>query len=192
MKKFELKPLPYDYAALEPVISQKILKLHHDKHHAAYVAGANAALENLEKARQSNAPVGDMLRKLSFNLNGHLLHELFWESMCPPIENNAPKGKIKAAIDKNFGSYENFKKQFSDAAISVEGSGWAVLSKDNEGNLFLSQIEKHNMMHIVGFTPILVLDVWEHAYYPDYENRRVEFVGKFWSIVNWEGVGRRL
>jgi Fe-Mn family superoxide dismutase len=98
MKKFELKPLPYDYSALEPVISQKILKLHHDKHHAAYVNGTNAAIESLEKARQANSPVGDILRKLSFNLNGHLLHELFWNNLRAPKENNAPEGKAKPLI----------------------------------------------------------------------------------------------
>ncbi|MFA5108152.1 MAG: superoxide dismutase [Candidatus Micrarchaeia archaeon] len=190
MKKYELPKLDYDYGALEPVISAKIMELHHAKHHAGYVKGANDALETLEKLRsnQTNGSVGDVLRKLSFNLNGHLMHSLFWKNMRPPKENNMPKGKIADALKRDFGSFEAFAKQFSETAVSVEGSGWAALVKDEEKNLFLVQIEKHNLMHLSGFKPLLVLDVWEHAYYLDYQNKRADFVQNWWKLVNWEYV----
>ncbi|MFH1306172.1 MAG: superoxide dismutase [Candidatus Micrarchaeota archaeon] len=194
MKKYSLPKLDYGYNALEPVISSKIMELHYSKHHAAYVKGTNAAIEELEKIRNNNstASTPDILRKLSFNLNGHILHDLFWKNMCPPKEDNAPEGKILDAINSNFNSFEAFQKQFSDAAISVEGSGWAALATDGKENLLLTQIEKHNLMHIAGYAPILVLDVWEHAYYLDYQNKRPEFVKNFWKAVNWQDVEKRL
>jgi Fe-Mn family superoxide dismutase len=188
MKKYELPKLDYEYSALEPVISAKIMELHHSKHHAAYVKNANAAIEKLEKG-EGNAAT---LKSLSFNLNGHILHELFWKNMRPPKDKNMPTGKIAEAINKNFGSFENFRKQFEEAANTVEGSGWATLSSDGQGNLFVMQIEKHNLMHLAGFTPILVLDVWEHSFYLQYENRKAEFVSNFWKVINWNDVSGRL
>lgn len=187
--KYELKPLPYEYNALEPVISEKIMKLHHDKHHAAYVNGANAALELLEKGR--NGEVINMkavVRDLSFNLNGHIMHELFWQMLRPVKDNNIATGKISDLIQKSFGSFESFKKEFSEAAKSVEGSGWAVMYLDNESNLIIGQLEKHNLLGINGYKVILAIDVWEHAYYLDYLNDRAAYVEKFFSIINWDFV----
>ncbi len=194
MKKLELPPLPYSYDALEPVISRKIMELHHDKHHAAYVKGANAALEKLEKARKGEMEINvrEVLRDLSFNLNGHILHSIFWNNMRPPQENNRPGGEIEDLIVKNFGSFEAFQQEFSKAAASVEGVGWAILAKDEENNLYVVQIEKHNLMHIAGLKPILVIDVWEHAYYLDYLNKRAEYVNNWWQVVNWDDVEKRL
>jgi Fe-Mn family superoxide dismutase len=170
------------------------MELHHDKHHLAYVNGANAALEKLEKARKDSSVqinYREVLRDLSFNLNGHVLHTIFWNNMKSPENNNKPGGKIGDAIDKNFGSFEAFKKEFSETAKSVEGSGWAVLTSDEKGNLFIFNIEKHNLMHIAGFNPLLVLDVWEHAYYLQYKNNRASYVENFFSIINWTDVEKR-
>jgi Fe-Mn family superoxide dismutase len=192
--KIELPPLPYKYNALEPVISQKIMELHHDKHHKSYVDGANTALEKLEKYRKGEIEIDvrATLRDLSFHMNGHVLHSIFWPNMKPPEENNKPGGKIADLINKVFGSFESFKKEFSNAAKSVEGSGWAVLVKDEKDNLYVFQIEKHNLMHVAGFKPLLVLDVWEHAYYLDYLNDRGKYVDNWWKVVNWDDVEKRL
>ena len=191
---YTLPPLPYGYHALEPVISKKIMELHHDKHHQAYVDGANAATDKLTKIRDGvlQTDMKAVFRDLSFHLNGHILHSVFWTNMRPPKEINMPDNHIKQLIEKNFISYEAFKKEFSQTAISVEGSGWSILAKGENGNLHIIQVEKHNLYHIVGFKPVLVLDVWEHAYYLDYENRRAEYVTKWWSLVNWDDVGKRL
>lgn len=188
MKKYELPKLDYEYDALEPIISKRIMELHHDKHHAGYVKNANAAIEKLENG-EGNAAT---LKSLSFNLNGHFMHEIFWKNMHAPKDDNVPNAKINEAIEKSFGSFDNFKKQFEEAANTVEGSGWAALVKDDENNLFVIQIEKHNLMHLAGFKPILVLDVWEHAFYLQYENKKAEFVSNFWKVVNWDDVSSRL
>jgi superoxide dismutase, Fe-Mn family len=192
--KIELPLLPYKYNALEPIISQKIMELHHDKHHKSYVDGANAALEKLEKYRKGEIEIDvrATLRDLSFHMNGHVLHSIFWPNMKPPEENNKPEGKIADLINKVFGSFESFKKEFSNAAKSVEGSGWAVLVKDEKDNLYVFQIEKHNLMHVAGFKPLLVLDVWEHSYYLDYLNDRGKYVDSWWKVVNWDDVEKRL
>jgi Fe-Mn family superoxide dismutase len=185
-----LTPLPYDYDALEPVISERIMKLHHDKHHAAYVNGANTALEKIEQMRSGEimGNIREVTRDYSFNYNGALLHQLFWQMMRPPTENNGPDEKILLMMDENFGSFENFKNEFSSIAINVEGSGWAVLFKDKEGRLMTGQLEKHNLLGLNDTAPVLVLDVWEHAYYLDYENNRASYVEKWWQVVNWDYV----
>ena len=192
MNKLELPALPYKYDALQPVISQKIMELHHDKHHLAYVTGANAAMEKLEKSRKGELEINvrEVLRDYSFNYNGHLMHQLFWQNMRPAMENNKPSPKMEAAIRESFGSGEAFMKEFSNAAITVEGSGWATLSLTDNG-LSIGQLEKHNLLGINGSTPLLVLDVWEHAYYLDYLNDRKSYVEKWWSVVNWEDVESR-
>ncbi len=189
-KKLALPLLPYSYNALEPVISQKIMELHHDKHHAAYVNAGNIALEKLEKIRlgEMEGNLREVMRDFSFNYNGALLHSLFWQMMRPAQENNAPDEKVRQAIDENFGSFDNFKKEFSGAATSVEGSGWAVLWKDKEGRLMAGQLEKHNLLGLNDMVPILVLDVWEHAYYLDYLNDKASYVEKWWQVVNWDYV----
>jgi Fe-Mn family superoxide dismutase len=187
--RYELKPLPYDYKALEPVISEQIMKLHHDKHHAAYVNGANAALELLDKGRLGEViNTKAVMRDLSFNLNGHIMHELFWNMLRPVRQSNIADGKVLELIKKSFGTFEAFKKEFSDAAKSVEGSGWAVLYMDADGNLLIGQLEKHNLLGLNGYKVILAIDVWEHAYYLDYLNDRATYVEKFFSIINWEFV----
>ncbi len=187
--RYELKSLPYDYKALEPVISEQIMKLHHDKHHAAYVNGANAALELLEKGRLGEViNTKAVMRDLSFNLNGHIMHELFWNMLRPVRQSNIADGKVLELIKKSFGTFEAFKKEFSDAAKSVEGSGWAVLYMDADGNLLIGQLEKHNLLGLNGYKVILAIDVWEHAYYLDYLNDRATYVEKFFSIINWEFV----
>jgi len=187
MSKFTLNPLPYAYEALEPVISKQIMELHHDKHHAAYVNGANAALEKLEKARAGEIEINtrEVMRDLSFNGNGAMMHDIFWKVMRAPTENNLPTGKALEVINRDYGSFEAFQKEFSAAAVSVEGSGWAVVWKTPEG-LVTGQLEKHNLMALNGCLPTLVLDVWEHAYYLQYLNNRAEYVKQWWQLVNWD------
>lgn len=177
MKTLNLSPLPYPAEALEPIIFRQIVELHHDMHQASYVKKANEIKE---------------ARPYSFNYNGVILHEIYWNNMRSPTENNLPTGKIAELIDKEFGSFEKFKEAFSAAAISVEGSGWAVLWKDNENNLTVGQLEKHNSGALNDQKPILVLDVWEHAYYLQYLNKRNEYVENWWKLVNWSDVETRL
>jgi Fe-Mn family superoxide dismutase len=189
MSQFVLNPLPYAYDALEPVISKQIMELHHDKHHAAYVTGANAALEKLAKARNGEIEINtrEVMRDLSFNANGAMMHDIFWKIMRPAKENNLPTGKILEAINQSYGSFEAFQKEFTAAAVSVEGSGWAVVWKTPEG-LVTGQLEKHNLMALNGCLPLLPLDVWEHAYYLQYVNNRAEYVKQWWQLVNWDEV----
>ncbi|MDJ0271169.1 MAG: superoxide dismutase [Candidatus Caldarchaeum sp.] len=195
MKKYSLPPLPYAYNALEPVISAEIMTLHHTKHHQAYVNGANAALERLEKQRKGENPenIRGILRDLSFNLSGHKLHSVFWPNMAPPGKGGgAPGGAIADQINKDFGSFENFKKQFSDAAKNVEAVGWAILTYDAESEtLVIYQVEKQNFMHPPDLPLLLTLDVWEHAYYLQYKNDRGAYVDKWWEVVNWDDVDKR-
>lgn len=176
MNKLTLSPLPYAYDALEPVISREIMELHHDKHHAAYVNAYNAALEK-ELTRE-------VIRDISFNYNGAILHDLFWANMRSPKEQNQPPAGL-------IPDFEKILKDFHNAALTVEGSGWAVLWKTPEG-LQVGQLEKHNLLGLNGAKPILVLDVWEHAYYLDYKNDRKSYVENWWKVVNWDEVENRL
>ena len=196
IKSFTLPKLPYDYNALAPYISEQQLKLHHDKHHQAYVNGANAAFEKLDKARSENAEI-DMkatLKELSFNVGGHILHSIFWDNMAPAGKGGGkPGGAVADMIDMGFGSFERFKKEFTTAATSVEGSGWAALAVHPcIGRPLIMQIEKHNVNVYPSFKILMVLDVWEHAYYVDYKNERAKFVEAFWNIVNWDYVNKTL
>ena len=195
-KMYVLEPLPYDYGALAPVISEELLRLHHDKHHAAYVNGANNILTKLDKARKENTDV-DMkaiTKEFSFNLGGLFLHEKFWKNMAPTGEGGGkPGGRIGDAITREFGNFERFKKEFSQAAISCEGSGWAALVFcGHTDRVEINQFEKHNVNVPPQQKILLVLDVWEHAYYLDYKNDRVKFVENWWNLVNWEEVDKRL
>ncbi|HOD36834.1 MAG TPA: superoxide dismutase [Syntrophales bacterium] len=192
---YTLPKLPYGYNSLEPYISREQLQIHHEKHHQAYVSGANAIFERLDKARKEGVDL-DMkaiLKELSFHIGGHLLHTLFWGNLAPAAKSSpGPSGILATAIDKEFGSFERFKKEFSQAAVSVEGSGWAALSFCMLTNRpLIMQIEKHNVNVYPMFRILLVLDLWEHAYYLDYKNLRAKFVEAFWNIVNWDEVGRR-
>lgn len=192
---YSLPDLPYGYDALEPHISEGQLRLHHDKHHAAYVNGANAVLERLEAARQAGAEL-DMkaaLKKLSFQAGGHVLHSLFWSNLAPAAESGVPKGALAEALKDEFGSLERFRKEFTLAAAGTEGSGWAALAWCGmTGRPVIMQIEKHNVNVYPAFRILMVLDVWEHAYYLDYKNERGKFVEAFWKIVNWDEVNKRL
>jgi Fe-Mn family superoxide dismutase len=192
---YKLPELAYAYNALQPNISENQLKLHHQKHHQAYVDGANSILAQLEAARKENKDIDikAALKALSFNIAGHILHSLFWANMQPAKADNKPTGKIASEIEKEFGSFERFKKEFSQAAITAEGSGWAALSYCKKtSRLIIMQIEKHNVNVIPNFAILLVLDVWEHAYYLDYQNLRAKFVENFWNVVNWDEVNKRL
>ncbi|HED03541.1 MAG TPA: superoxide dismutase [Candidatus Fraserbacteria bacterium] len=194
MVKYELPPLPYDYAALEPHIDEQTMRLHHDKHHQAYVNGANAALEKLEKMRQSGdyAAIKAVLRDLAFNASGHLLHSIFWPNMSPQ-GGAEPQGSLAEKISHDFGSFADFKAQFSAAAGGVEGSGWGILAYEpNSDQLLTLQAEKHQNLTAQGARPLLVLDVWEHAYYLKYQNNRGAYIEAFWNVVNWLDVAARL
>ena len=189
---YSLPKLAFGYKDLEPFISEEQLRLHHEKHHAAYVTGANGVLERIEKARKEKADI-DMkstIKELSFHLGGHVLHSLFWANLAPKGKAaDKPVGLLATAIDKEFGGYEQFKKEFTQAAVSAEGSGWAALSHCVLTNRpLIMQIEKHNVNVYPGLRILLVLDVWEHAYYLDYKNLRAKFVEAFWNIVNWKNV----
>ena len=195
--KFYVRPeLPYGYKDLEPYISEEQLKIHHDKHHQGYVDGANAILEKLQKARKEGIDLDakSALKALSFNIGGHILHSLFWPSLAPSGKGGGKPGRVLGnAIDKEFGSFERFKKEFSQAAVSVEGSGWAALTFCRQTNRpIIMQIEKHNTNIYPMFRILMVLDVWEHAYYIDYKNSRAKFVDAFWNIVNWNKISKRL
>jgi len=195
-KFYALPQLPYQYSELQPYISQEQLTLHHQKHHQAYVNSANAILERLGKARKEGADfdVKATLKELSFHIGGHLLHSLFWPNMAPSGKGGGnPTGALGTALEKEFGSFERFKKEFSLAATSVEGSGWAALSFCRQTNRpIIMQIEKHNTNVYPMFAILMVIDVWEHAYYLDYRNERAKFVDAFWNIVNWDEASKRL
>jgi Fe-Mn family superoxide dismutase len=195
-KCYSLPKLPYEYGDLAPHISEQQLTIHHQKHHQAYVNGANAILENLDKARKDNTDLDfkSTLKALSFNIGGHVLHSLFWLNLAPTGKGGGePGGTLGDAIKKEFGSFERFKKEFTQTAVSVEGSGWAALTFCMKtGRSIIMQIEKHNTNVYPMFRILMVLDVWEHAYYLDYKNDRAKFVDAFWNIVNWDEVNKRI
>jgi len=194
MTAYTLPDLPYDFAALEPHISGKIMELHHDKHHQAYVTGANTALEQLAEARDSGnlAAVNKLEKDLAFNVGGHVNHTIFWNNLSP-AGGDRPEGELAAAIDEFFGSFEKFQAHFTATAMGVQGSGWAVLAWDALGqraNVVQLFDQQGNLP--AGTVPLLMLDVWEHAYYLDYLNVRADYVKAFWNIANWQDVAQRL
>ena len=192
--KHELPPLPYAYDALEPHYDSSTVKLHHDAHHKAYVDGLNNAEAKLEEAREKGdfSLVKHWERELAFHGSGHLLHNLFWENMSPNGGGPAT-GNIAEQLNSDFGSYESFKKQFTAAAIAVEGSGWAVLCWNPAFNkLVILTAEKHQNLTQWGVVPLLTVDVWEHAYYLKYQNKRAAFIEAWWNLVNWDDVNKRL
>jgi Fe-Mn family superoxide dismutase len=194
---YALHPLPYNYSALAPYISEDQLTLHHTKHHQAYVTGANAIFGKFDKARmeKTDLDVKATAKELSFHIGGNRLHNLFWENLAPAGKGGGgtPSGDLAKAIDTEFGGFDRFKSEFTTAATSVEGSGWAALSYcSGSGRLLIMQIEKHNVNLFPGHPVLMVLDVWEHAYYLDYRNDRAKFVGAFWNIVHWDEVAKRL
>jgi len=194
MLRYQLPLLPYAYDALEPYIDEQTMHLHHDLHHKAYVDGLNKALDMLEAARQSGdfGLVKHWEREAAFNGSGHLLHSLFWENMAPGA-GGEPAGALRAQIEQDFGSFEAFRKQYSAAATAVEGSGWALLVwEPTAGQLEILTSEKHQNLTQWGVVPLLALDVWEHAYYLKYQNKRAAYVEAWWNVVNWDDVAERL
>jgi len=195
VKKYTLPDLPYAYDAMEPHISKDIMMLHHDKHHLAYVNGANAALDKLEAARKNNfqgVDVRGITRDLSFHVSGHVLHSIFWPNM-KANGGGKPGSRLADMINADFGSFDAFKTEFSEIGKAVEGIGWAVLAYDPLSDQLLTfNIEKHNLQVGHGTAPLLVLDVWEHAYYLQYKNDRGSYVNAWWNVVNWDDAETRL
>ena len=190
-----LPPLPYAYNALEPHIDEETMHLHHDKHHLAYVNGLNKAEEELAKARgvKDFSLIKHWEREAAFHGSGHILHRLFWENLCPAAPaKGSPADPLAAQIACDLGSFESFKAEFTAATVAVEGSGWGILCyRPLDGTLVILQAEKHQDLTQWGAVPLLICDVWEHAYYLKYQNRRADFVKAFWNIVNWDVVEQR-
>jgi Fe-Mn family superoxide dismutase len=189
----KLPDLPYPYDALEPYYDQQTVRIHHDMHHKGYVDGLNKAEQALAQARQQDdyALIKHWEKELAFHGSGHILHALFWDNMASAGQ-AGPDGELLARINQDFGSLEAFKKQFSAAAAAVEGSGWAILGWNPLfQQLQILQAEKHQNLTLWGIAPVLVLDVWEHAYYLKYQNRRAEFISAWWNIVNWQEASNR-
>ncbi len=194
MPIYTLPDLPYDYSALEPHISGKIMELHHDKHHATYVAGANTALERLEEARTSGsfATVTMLEKDLAFHLGGHTNHSVFWQNLSPDGGGD-PDGELAAAIVEQFGSVDAFRAHFAAVATSIQGSGWSVLAWDSLGQkLLVFQLHDQQANVPVGVVPLFMLDMWEHAFYLDYLNVKADYVAAVWNLVNWADVASRL
>lgn len=193
MPKHELPPLPYPYEALEPVMSSETLHLHHDIHHKGYVDGLNKAEAELAKAREAGdyALVKHWSREAAFHGSGHILHSIFWQNLSPN-GGGQPTGALAQAIEKDFGDFDKFKAQLTAATVAVEGSGWGVLAYNPMfDELVVLQAEKHQNLTQWGVVPLLVIDVWEHAYYVDYRNKRADFVSKVWDKINWADVAQR-
>ncbi len=193
--RYVLPPLPYGDSALEPLICAETLYLHHDKHHAAYVAGANAALETLQLICEGSLSSSHAVaagRNLAFNLGGHILHTLYWGNLAPKHLNFSPEGVLAEAIDATFGSYASFVEIFSALALGVQGNGWAVLGTDPISHrLMMTGISNHHEVLVPGFCPLLVCDVWEHAYYLTWSNDRKGYINAFMQHVNWPVVNER-
>ncbi|MEW9552927.1 superoxide dismutase [Nonomuraea sp. NPDC050783] len=190
MGQYTLPDMPYDYAALEPAITGEILELHHAKHHAAYVKGANDTLERLAEARDKGEFGGlvGLEKTFAFNLSGHVLHTIFWQNLSPD-GGDRPDGDLGAAIDEHFGSFEAFRKQLTTATSTVQGSGWGVLAWEPLGRrLVVEQVYDHHGNVGMNTTPLLVFDAWEHAYYLQYRNVRPDYVEKLWGLIDWTDV----
>jgi len=193
MALYELPELPYDYSALEPHYSAEVLELHHDKHHKAYVDGANTTFEKLGQARDSGdfGTINQLEKNMAFHLSGHVLHSLLWTNLSPD-GGGEPEGELAAAVKESFGSYEAVRAQMSEAANNVQGSGWAALSWEPLGRrLIVEQVYDHQGNVGQGGPPLLALDMWEHAYYLQYKNVKKDWVEAFWNIVNWPDVANR-
>ena len=193
MPKYELPELPYDYSALEPHYSAEVLELHHDKHHKAYVDGANTTFEKLGEARESGdfGTINQLEKNMAFHLSGHVLHSLFWTNMSPD-GGGEPDGDLAAAVKEYFGSYDAFRAQLTEAAMNVQGSGWGALSWEPlAGRLIVEQVYDHQGNVGQGGPPLLVLDMWEHAYYLQYKNVKKDWVDAYWNLVNWPDVAAR-
>ncbi|MEM0363836.1 MAG: superoxide dismutase [Sulfolobaceae archaeon] len=198
-KRYELPPLPYKLDALEPYISREIMDVHYNGHHRGYVNASNSLLERLEKVikgdlAQGNYDIQGILRGLTFNINGHKLHAIYWENMAPPGKGGGkPGGALADLINKHYGSFERFKQIFTEAATSLPGSGWTALLYDPENNgLEIMTIENHFLNHIAELPIILIVDEFEHAYYLQYKNKRGDYLNAWWNVVNWEYAEKKL
>ena len=187
MTKYTLPDLDYDFAALEPHISGRIMQLHHGKHHAAYVAGANATLDLMAEAREKNdlTWINKLQKDLAFNLGGHVNHSIFWKNLSA-AGGDKPTGELAAAIDEFFGSYDGFRAHFTANAMGIQGSGWSILAWDVLGQrLIIEQLYDQQGNLVAASVPLLMLDMWEHAFYLDYQNVKADYVAAFWNIVSW-------
>jgi len=193
MAEYVLPDLPYDYGALEPHISGKIMELHHDKHHATYVKGVNTALEQLAEARDNNSfgSVGGLEKTLAFNLGGHINHSAFWPNLSPN-GGDAPDGALGEAINEFFGSFDKFRAHFEANANAIQGSGWSILAYDTLGKR-LNIIQLYDQQGNVPLAqiPIVLLDMWEHAFYLQYLNVKADYVKAWWNVVNWADAQQR-
>jgi Fe-Mn family superoxide dismutase len=190
---YALPDLPYDYAALEPYISGRIMELHHGRHHATYVKGANTAIEQLAEARDQETfgSLTTLEKNLAFHLGGHVNHTVFWPNMSPD-GGDKPNGELAAAIDEFFGSFDAFRAHFEANALAVQGSGWSILTWDMVAQrMYVIQLYDHQGNVPVCMVPLLLLDMWEHAYYLQYQNNKADFVKAWWNIVNWADVQSR-
>jgi Fe-Mn family superoxide dismutase len=193
MAHYVLPDLPYDYAALEPHYSGEIVELHHDKHHAAYVAGANTTLEKLAESREKGdfgAIVG-LEKTLAFNVSGHVLHSIFWKNLSAD-GGDRPDGAFGSALEEHVGSFDAFRAQLTQVTTTIQGSGWGVLAWEPLGQrLLIEQVYDHQGNVGNGSVPLLVFDAWEHAFYLQYKNVKADFVAALWNLVNWADVARR-
>ena len=193
MTKYTLPDLAYDFAALEPHISGRIMQLHHGKHHAAYVAGANATLDLMAEAREKNdlTWINKLQKDLAFNLGGHVNHSIFWKNLSAS-GGDKPSGELAAAIDEYFGSFDGFRAHFTANAMGIQGSGWSILAWDVLGQrLIIEQLYDQQGNLVAASVPLLMLDMWEHAFYLDYQNVKADYVAAFWNIVSWQDVQAR-
>jgi Fe-Mn family superoxide dismutase len=194
MNFYGLPDLPYDPGALEPHVSGRIMELHHDKHHAAYVSGANKALERLHEVRESGdfSTIAMLEKNLAFHVSGHVLHSVFWTNLSPDGGGD-PTGNLANLLVATFGGVDAFRTQMTEAASTMQGSGWALASWEPVARrVVVQQVHDHQGNHGQGMVPLLAIDAWEHAYYLQYENRKAEFLAAIWNVVNWADVAQRL
>jgi Fe-Mn family superoxide dismutase len=193
MADYTLPDLPYDYGALAPHIAPEIMELHHSKHHNTYVTALNQTLEKLAAAREADdyGSIVGLERTLAFNLGGHVNHSIFWTNMSPD-GGDKPTGDLAAALDEHFGSFDRFRAHFTAAATTIQGSGWAILAHDRlGGRLLIHQLYDQQAQLPAGQTPIVMLDMWEHAFYLQYRNVKPDYVKAWWNVVDWADAERR-
>jgi len=191
---YTLPDLPYDEGALEPHTSGRIMELHHGKHHAAYVKGANTAFEKLHDLRGKGdfTEISMLEKNLAFNVSGHVLHSVFWTNLAPG-GGGEPTGELGSMIEDTFGGFPSFRQQMVEAASTIQGSGWALASWEPlAGRVVIQQVYDHQGNHGQGTIPLLAIDAWEHAYYLQYYNEKAKFFDALWNVVNWSDVARRL
>ncbi|WP_226343739.1 superoxide dismutase [Agilicoccus flavus] len=194
MSEYVLPDLPYDYAALEPHISAEIMQLHHDKHHATYVKGANDAAEKLQAASESGdtATINLIAKNFAFNLGGHVNHSIFWQNMSPD-GGDKPVGETSNVLEQYFGGFDKFRELFAANAAGIQGSGWSILAWDTLGQRpILAQLYDQQAQLPAAQVPLLMLDMWEHAFYLQYKNVKPDYVKAWWNVVNWADVEARL